>query len=164
MDRRVKNFRDWGIPLGRRFRALKLWFVIRHYGIQGLQKKIRYHIALAEDFESWVRESLDFELMAPRTINLVCFRYHPTGRAYSEEELEKINKDLMDRLNHSGKMFLTHTKLKGRFALRMCIGQTNTTRDHVARAWEMIRVPCPKVCKGGLRGISPELATSVPTP
>ena len=139
VDRRVKNFRDWGLPLGRRFRALKLWFVIRHFGIKGLQKKIRDHLDLAKEFESWIRKDPRFELMAPVTINLVCFRYHPFHRNFSEEELEQINKELMDKLNRSGKMFITHTKLKGKFVLRLCIGQTNTTREHVQMAWERLQ-------------------------
>jgi aromatic-L-amino-acid decarboxylase len=139
VDRRVKNFRDWGIPLGRRFRALKLWFVIRYFGIKGLQQKIRAHIQLTKEFESWIRNDPQFELMAPVTINLVCFRYSPSQRNLSEQEVEGLNKALMEELNGSGKMFLTHTKLKGKFALRLCIGQTNTTREHVEKAWERLQ-------------------------
>jgi aromatic-L-amino-acid decarboxylase len=138
-DLRVKNFRDWGIPLGRRFRALKLWFVIRHFGIRGLQQKVRSHIQLAREFESWIRKDPRFEVMAPVTVNLVCFRYHPSQGTFTEEELERINKGLMDELNRSGRMFITHTKLKGRLTLRLCIGQTNTTRGHVQGAWERIQ-------------------------
>jgi aromatic-L-amino-acid decarboxylase len=138
-DRQVKNFRDWGIPLGRRFRALKLWFVIRSFGIKGLQEKVRAHIELAKEFESWIQEDPQFEVMAPVTINLVCFRYHPSHRNFSEEELEEINKVLMDKLNRSGKMFITHAKLKGKFTLRFCIGQTNTTREHVQKAWDQLQ-------------------------
>ena len=137
VDRRVKNFRDWGIPLGRRFRALKLWFVIRYFGIRGLQAKVRAHIQLAKKFESWIRTDPRFEMMAPVTINVVCFRYHPSNR--TEGELEQINQGLMDELNRSGRMFLTHTKLKGKFTLRLCIGQTNTTQDHVRRAWQRLQ-------------------------
>jgi aromatic-L-amino-acid decarboxylase len=145
VDRRVKNFRDWGIPLGRRFRALKLWFVIRHFGIKGLQEKIRGHMELAKEFQSWLGEDPRFEVMAPLTISLVCFRYHPSHGKFAEEELEQMNKDLMDELNGSGKMFITHTKLKGKFALRLCIGQTNTTREHVRKAWEGIRACVEKL-------------------
>ncbi len=139
LDRQVKNFRDWGIPLGRRFRALKLWFVIRYFGVKGLQEKIRNHIEMAREFESWILEDPRFELTAPTTINLVCFRYHPPGGVKTEEELEKINKDLMDRVNRSGKMFVSHTKLKGKFTIRLVVGQTNTTREHVRKAWELIQ-------------------------
>jgi aromatic-L-amino-acid decarboxylase len=139
VDRRVKNFRDWGIPLGRRFRALKLWFVIRHFGARGLQAKVRSHIQLAKEFESWIRKDPRFEVMAPVTINVVCFRYHPSDRAITEAGLKKINQALMDELNRSGGMFLTHTKLKGQFTLRLCIGQTNTTENQVRRAWQSLQ-------------------------
>ncbi|MBU2549720.1 MAG: aspartate aminotransferase family protein, partial [Proteobacteria bacterium] len=138
VDRQVNNFRDWGIQLGRRFRALKLWFVIRHFGRQGLMDKLRLHLALAREFETWVRDDPAFEILAPVTINLVCFRYRPDGSP-DEEALERMNKALMDRLNRSGRMFLTHTKLKGRFALRMCIGQTHVQRRHVEEAWRRIK-------------------------
>ena len=144
-DRRVKNLRDWGIPLGRRFRALKLWFVIRSFGIKGLQQKVRAHIELAKEFESWIREDPQFEVMAPVKINLVCFRYHPSHLNLNEEELEQINKALMDELNRAGKMFITHTKLKGKFTLRLCIGQTNTTREHVQKAWDRIQASATRL-------------------
>ena len=144
-DQQVKNFRDWGIPLGRRFRALKLWFVMRHFGVSGLQEKVREHIRLARELESRVRNDPRFEVLAPVTMNLVCFRFRPGDRDYSEEELERLNKSLMDSLNESGRLFLTHTKLKGKFALRLCVGQTNTREAHVLRAWEMIRETAGKV-------------------
>jgi aromatic-L-amino-acid decarboxylase len=139
VDRKVKNFRDWGIPLGRRFRALKLWFVIRYFGIKGLQDKVRTHIRLTKEFASWIDRDSRFELMAPVTINLVCFRYHPSASTLSEGELERINKRLMEEVNRSGRMFMTHTKLKGKFALRFCIGQTSTSQVHVQKAWERIQ-------------------------
>jgi aromatic-L-amino-acid decarboxylase len=144
VDLQVKNFRDWGIPLGRRFRALKLWFVIRHFGVKGLQEKIRSHIALAREFESWILEDERFQLMAPVTINLVCFRYNPPERHLDEDELEQMNKAIMDQVNGSGRMFITHTKLKRKFSLRICIGQTNTNRGHVERAWQEIKAAIPK--------------------
>ena len=139
MDQQVKDFRDWGIPLGRRFRALKLWFVLRSFGVSGLQNKVREHIALAKELASWIDNHSEYEILAPVTLNLVCFRCNPSQRQCSEEELEKINKKMMDELNRSGEMFLTHTKLKGKFALRLCIGQTNTNREHVEKAWELIQ-------------------------
>jgi aromatic-L-amino-acid decarboxylase len=126
----VIDYRDWQIPLGRRFRALKLWFVIRHYGIQGLQHHVREHVRLAQMFAEWVRGDERFELAAPAPLNLVCFR-HTGGDA--------ANESLMDRLNRGGDMFLTHTKLNGRFTLRFCVGQTNTEERHVRQAWEKIR-------------------------
>jgi len=125
----VFDYRDWHIPLGRRFRALKLWFVIRHYGVEGLQHHVRQHVALAQEFASWVRAHADFELAAPAPLNLVCFR-HRGGDA--------VNQKLMDQLNDSGALYLTHTKLNDRLTLRMSIGQTNTQRRHVEAAWKRI--------------------------
>ncbi len=126
----VFDYRDWHVPLGRRFRALKLWFVIRHYGVEGLQAVVREHLRLAREFASWVEEDPDFELAAPVPVNLVCFR-HSGG--------EEVNEATMHRLNDSGKLFLTHTRLDGRFTLRMSIGQTRTEERHVRRAWDLIR-------------------------
>jgi aromatic-L-amino-acid decarboxylase len=126
----VIDYRDWQIPLGRRFRALKLWFVIRHYGIEGLQHHIRRHVELAQQFASWVKADNRFELAAPVPLNLVCFR-HKGG--------DEANQGLMERLNRSGDLYLTHTKLSGRTTLRMCIGQTNTEARHVGRAWKRIQ-------------------------
>ncbi|MGQ9695614.1 MAG: pyridoxal-dependent decarboxylase [Thermodesulfobacteriota bacterium] len=125
----VIDYRDWQIPLGRRFRALKLWFVIRHYGVEGLQYHIRRHVTLAQEFAQWVREDDRFELVVPPPLNLVCFR-HKGGDA--------INEKIMQQLNKSGDLFLTHTKLNEKFTLRFCVGQTQTEARHVRRAWEKI--------------------------
>jgi aromatic-L-amino-acid decarboxylase len=132
----VIDYRDWHIQLGRRFRSLKLWFVIRHYGVEGLQHHIREHVRLAQDFASWVRGDARFELAAPAKLNLVCFRLR-SG--------DVDNQLLMDRLNSSGDLYLTHTKLDGKFTLRMCIGQTNTEARHVERAWERIQQETAKL-------------------
>ncbi len=126
----VIDYRDWHIQLGRRFRALKLWFVIRHYGIEGLQFHIRKHVAMAQEFARWVEKDPAFELAAPVPLNLVCFRFKG-----SDEQ----NRTLLDRLNQSGKIFLTHTTLDNRIVLRMCIGQTYTEMHHVQAAWHLIR-------------------------
>jgi len=138
LDRQVTNFRDWGIQLGRRFRALKLWFVLRYYGVEGLQEMLREHLALAQEFKEWVEESRDFELLAPVPLNTVCFRFNP-GRDLSSEELERLNKALLDEVNRSGKIYMTHTRLGDDFCLRLSIGQTQTRREHVVEAWEVIR-------------------------
>jgi aromatic-L-amino-acid decarboxylase len=125
----VIDYRDWQIPLGRRFRALKLWFVIRHYGVEGLRHHVRRHVELAQQFASWVRTDERFELGAPVPLNLVCFR-HRGGDA--------VNQAIMDRLNQSGDLYLTHTKLNDRLTLRLSVGQTNTELHHVERAWKRI--------------------------
>jgi aromatic-L-amino-acid decarboxylase len=124
------DYRDWQIPLGRRFRALKLWFVLRSYGLEALRTFIRQHLALAQDFEQWVTADERFELVVPRSLNLICLRKRGT-----DEE----NQALLKRLNDSGRVFMSHTVIGGRFTLRFCIGQTYTAREHVAAAWELIR-------------------------
>ena len=126
----VFDYRDWHIQLGRRFRSLKLWFVIRHYGVEGLQFHVRRHISLAREFAQWVRESEDFELAVEPPFNLVCFR-HKAG--------DEFNMRLMNTVNETGKAFFTHTKLNGRVVLRLSIGQTNTEEKHVRQVWDLIR-------------------------
>jgi aromatic-L-amino-acid decarboxylase len=126
----VFDYRDWQVPLGRRFRALKLWFVIRHYGIEGLRHHVRRHVALARQFAAWIQGSADFELAAPVTLQLVCFR-HRAG--------DDFNERLLERLNASGALYLTHTRLHGRFTLRLSVGQTHTEARHVQAAWERIQ-------------------------
>jgi aromatic-L-amino-acid decarboxylase len=130
----VIDYRDWQVPLGRRFRALKLWFVIRHYGIEGLRHHVRRHIALAQTFREWVEGAPRFELAAPAPLNLVCFR-HLGG--------DEANERILETVNASGRFFLTHTKLDGRFTLRLSVGQTWTEERHVRAVWEAIRRAAP---------------------
>ena len=125
----VFDYRDWHVPLGRRFRALKLWFVIRHYGVEGLRHHVRRHVALAQEFAGRVAASRRFELAVPAPLNLVCFR-HRGGDA--------INQRLLERLNDSGRLYLSHTVLDGRYTLRLSVGQTHTEARHVTAAWERI--------------------------
>ena len=134
---KVNDYRDWGIQLGRRFRALKLWFVIRNFGVQGLKEKIRNHIELAEEFENLIIQSKDFEIVTPRTLNLVCFRYKPQN-ILDEQQLNNLNESLMQKTNKSGKLFITHTKLNGKYTLRLVIGQTRVTKSNVLNAWKLI--------------------------
>jgi aromatic-L-amino-acid decarboxylase len=126
----VIDYRDWQVPLGRRFRALKLWFVIRHYGVEGLQHHVRRHVALAQEFKQWVAASAEFELAVDTPLNLICLR-HRGGDAATERVHQSVNA--------SGKMYLTHTKLDGRYTLRMCIGQARTEREHVKAAWQLLQ-------------------------
>jgi aromatic-L-amino-acid decarboxylase len=126
----VFDYRNWQIPLGRRFRALKLWFVIRHYGIEGLQHHVREHVRLAQEFASWVVADDRFELAVEPPLNLVCFRL--CGG-------DDVNQELMDRLNASGRLYLTHTRLGDKLTLRLSVGQTNTQQRHVEQAWALIR-------------------------
>jgi aromatic-L-amino-acid decarboxylase len=133
----VNDYRDWGVPLGRRFRALKLWSVIRSYGTKELQKKIRYHIGIARQLSEMIAGEPDFEILAPVKLNAVCFRYCPKG--INEDTLNRLNEKLNHLLNDSGKIYLTHTVLKGRYTLRMVTGQTNVELRHVEKAWDLIR-------------------------
>ncbi len=135
---KVKDYRDWGIPMGRRFRALKLWFVIRNFGVSGIQEKLRNHISIASKLESWIVDDPNFEMMATRLFNLVCFRYKPAAIG-DEKELSLLNERLEKELNDSGKLFLTHTKVKGKYTLRMVIAQTYVDMRHVKAAWEQVK-------------------------
>jgi len=137
----VIDYRDWHIQLGRRFRSLKLWFVIRHYGVEGLQHHLREHVRLAQQFAAWVSGDSRFELVAPAQLNLVCFRL----RAGDRTSQDQANQLLMDRLNTSGDLFLTHTKLDGKLTLRLCVGQTNTQARHVEQAWQRIQQETEKL-------------------
>jgi aromatic-L-amino-acid decarboxylase len=130
----VIDYRDWQVPLGRRFRALKLWFVIRHYGVEGLRHHVRRHIALAQAFREWLEREPRFELAAPVPLNLVCFR-HLGG--------DEANERILETVNASGRFFLTHTRLDGRFTLRLSVGQTWTEERHVRAVWEAIREAAP---------------------
>ena len=127
----VIDYRDWHVQLGRRFRALKLWFVIRHYGVAGLQHHVREHVRLGQQFAAWVAADPAFELAAPVPLNLVCFRLREGG--------DDANRALLERLNASGKLYLTHTVLDGKYTLRLSIGGTLTEERHVVAAWRTIR-------------------------
>jgi aromatic-L-amino-acid decarboxylase len=142
-DALVKNFRDWGIQLGRRFRALKLWFVIRSYGLEGIRAMVREHLRLARLFESWVRGQPGFEILAQVKLSLVCFRWNDGRR--TEKELSALNKELMDAVNASGRVFLTHTTLKDKFTLRLVVGQRMTQERHVRLAWDLLKSEAEKL-------------------
>lgn len=129
----VKNFMDYGPQLGRRFRALKLWFVMRYFGTEGLAARIREHLSLAQEFSSWVTASKDWEMMAPVPFSLVCFRAKPSSM--NANQIDSLNEKLLDSVNRRGKVFLSHTKLNEVFTLRLAIGNIRTTIDHVKLAW-----------------------------
>lgn len=134
----VKDYRDWGVALGRRFRALKLWFVIRSFGVEGLRDKVRSHLELARRLSESIKNTPDFELLAPVNYSLVCFRYHPLGIA-DEEKLNQLNQMLLHKVNETGRIYITHTKISGKYTLRMVIAQTYVERHHVETAWSLIR-------------------------
>lgn len=133
----VNDYRDWGIPLGRRFRALKLWAVIRTYGVEKLQSMIREHIRLAKMLAGLIEAEEGFRIMAPVPLNTVCFRYEPSGM--DPGKADRLNEKLNHSLNDSGRIYLTHTTLDGRYVLRMVTAQTDVTGKHVTDAWELIK-------------------------
>jgi aromatic-L-amino-acid decarboxylase len=129
-DPRATNYMDYGVPLGHRFRALKLWFVLRYYGREGLAGMIRNHIAWAQELATQIDAHANFERAAPTPFSTVCFRYKGT-----DEE----NRKALEQVNASGQVFLSHTVLRGQYCLRIAIGNMNTTRDYVQRAWELVQ-------------------------
>jgi aromatic-L-amino-acid/L-tryptophan decarboxylase len=136
-DDEVENLMDYGIQLGRRFRSLKLWFIIRYFGVEGLAARIKTHIELAQEFAKWVDDEKDFERMAPVPFSTVCFRYNPGNK--TEDELNKLNEKLLEAINSSGKIFLSHTKLNGKFVIRLTIGSIRHERGHIEEAWKLIK-------------------------
>ena len=143
-DHLVNNYRDWSIPLGRRFRALKLWFVIRSYGLEGLQKMIREHIRIGQWLKNEVENTDGFELMAPVPLNLVCFRHCP-ARIEDEKSLDEVNARLLEQINKSGEMLLTQTRLNDRYVIRFVSGNSNTTLEAVAEGWERVKTYAAKI-------------------
>jgi aromatic-L-amino-acid/L-tryptophan decarboxylase len=133
----VHNYMDYGLQLGRRFRALKLWFAIRTFGVHGLQAHLRRHIALAQEFAGWVGAEPEWEIAAPHPLSVVCFRYVPPGR--DEAAVDALNAAIMDDVNADGRIFISSTKLRGRTVLRLAIGNERTDRDDVVLAWQIIR-------------------------
>jgi aromatic-L-amino-acid decarboxylase len=131
----VKNGMDYGIQLGRRFRALKLWFVMRYFGREGLIERIREHCRLARLFASWVEESESFEMLAPVPFGLVCFRACPAG----VEDLDALNEKIMNDINASGEAYLSHTKLYGKFTLRLSVGSIRVEEKHLVKVWELLK-------------------------
>ena len=131
------NYMDYGLQLGRRFRALKLWFVLRHFGAEGIRDKLRQHIALAQEFAAGVEAEPGWEVLAPHPLSVVCFRYAPPG--HDEVELEMLNAEILRSVNATGEVFLSHTKIDGRYAIRLAIGNLRTQRSDVQHAWILLR-------------------------
>lgn len=146
-DSHVRNYRDWGIQLGRRFRALKLWFVMRSFGLEGLQAMLRRHI----EYGQWLAGTIDadrhFERLAPAPINCVCFRWLPPGEN-DEMRIEEANRALLAEIQDEGRLYLTHTRLGGRYSLRIVPGQTRVERRHVEGAWTIIEETVRRLAGG----------------
>ena len=142
----VTNFMDYGVQLGRRFRALKFWFMVRTYGVDGIIERIREHIRLAHEFEGWVRESAGWEVVAPVPFSTVNFRACP--KDVPEEKWNDLNERVLNAVNATGEVFLSHTKLNDRYVLHLAIGNIRTEEQHVARAWELLKAECERLCAG----------------
>ena len=138
---RVRNLMDTGVQLGRRFRALKLWAVLRYFGAQGIRDRLAEHMRLAALFAEWIDGSLDFERLAPAPLSVVCFRARPGGRTLPDTQLQldELNARILESVNASGDVFLSHTKIDGCFALRLAVGHIRTEERHIARAWELLQ-------------------------
>lgn len=134
----VDNYMDYGVTLGRRFRALKLWFVLRYFGWDGLAERLRVHIELAQSFADWLNEHASFEVVAPVPLSTVCFRARPNGWT-DEGALNELNERLLDEVNGTREVFLSHTKINGKYVLRMAVGGIRTDESHVRRAWEIVQ-------------------------
>jgi aromatic-L-amino-acid decarboxylase len=131
------NYMDYGLQLGRRFRALKLWFVLRSLGAEGIRERLRAHIALAQELACWIRDEPSWEVLAPHPLSVVCFRYAPPG--LDEARLEALNAAVVDAVNATGEVFISHTKIAGRYAIRLAIGNLRTTRSDVEHAWRVLK-------------------------
>jgi aromatic-L-amino-acid/L-tryptophan decarboxylase len=134
----VKNLMDTGVQLGRRFRALKLWMILRSFGAREIRERLSAHIALAQQLASWVDAHPDFERLAPVPFSVVCFRWKPAQTPMSQAQLDAANEHIIDAVNQSGEIFMSHTRLQGVLALRIAIGHLQTTERHVRRAWDLI--------------------------
>ena len=137
-DSEVINYMDYGVPLGRRFRSLKLWFIIRYFGVEGIRERIREHIRIANEIAGKIDMHLLFERMAPVPFSTICFRAHPPD-IQDEKTLEELNINLMNKINETGKIFLSHTKLNNKFVIRITIGGIRTSENHVKNGWELIQ-------------------------
>jgi aromatic-L-amino-acid/L-tryptophan decarboxylase len=146
-DSEVINYMDWGVQLGRRFRALKLWFIIRSFGVNGIASRLREHCRLAREFASWIDADKDFERLAPVPLSVICFRYHPKN-IVDETTLEQFNAQIIEKVNAQGEVFLSHTKLNGIYTIRIAIGNLGTTEKHIARVWELVKFEVTQLKNG----------------
>ncbi|HWW74381.1 MAG TPA: pyridoxal-dependent decarboxylase, partial [Pyrinomonadaceae bacterium] len=149
----VRNGSDYGVQLGRRFRALKLWMILRYFGHEGLAARIREHCRLAREFAAWVGALDEWELLAPVPFSVVCFRARPSLEGETEDvraaRLDALNERLMNAVNATGEAFLSHTKLGGVFTLRLAVGNIRTTEQHVRRFWDLLNEKLSEVSREG---------------
>jgi aromatic-L-amino-acid decarboxylase len=147
----VKNLMDTGVQLGRRFRALKLWMVLRSFGVRAIREHLARHMALAQQLASWIDEHPDFHRVAPVPFSVVCFRWCPAGSTMTDAEADAANERLLARANANGSVFLSHTRVGGRIALRVAIGNIATGEEHIRRAWSLLQ-ECASAVLGSADG------------
>lgn len=143
-DNIAVNYMDYGVQLGRRFRSLKFWFVLRYFGVEGLQERLREHLRLAQLFAKWVDEDPMFQRLAPVPFSTICFRAKPGGWD-DTEKLNALNEKLLNEVNSTGKVFIVHTKLNGVFTIRMVISGLRTEEEHIKLAWQVIKDSLKKI-------------------
>ncbi|MDH3627787.1 MAG: pyridoxal-dependent decarboxylase [Acidobacteriota bacterium] len=143
-DGQATNFNEYGIQLGRRFRALKLWIMIRYFGTEGFARRIRAHVEWAREFRDWIDAAQDWERLAPTPAATICFRYHPSG-IDDPGTLDRLNVDILERINEEGRFYLSHARLDDRHTLRLTIGNLRQTRAHVAEAWQVLQATAARV-------------------
>ncbi|MBE0650872.1 MAG: amino acid decarboxylase [Bacteroidales bacterium] len=134
----VQNYMDYGVQLGRRFRSLKLWFIIRYFGVEGIQNRIQEHLDLAKNLKVEIEKDKTFEIMAPMPFSVICFRFHPEQLS-DEKSIDEINEKLMSEVNATGELFISHTKLNNKLVLRIAISGIRTEKRHVDQAWKLIQ-------------------------
>ena len=139
----ARNLMDYGVALGRRFRSLKLWFVMRYFGAQGIRDRLRQHVEMASTVASWVDAESGWERIAPVPFSTVVFRFAPVG--VGEEDGDRLNRRIMDLVNGTGEVFLSHTVLNGRFCLRIAIGNLKTRWEHLERSWTLLKEAASEV-------------------
>ena len=144
-DEEVINYMEYGVQLGRRFRSLKLWFVIRYFGTEGIINILREHLRLGQLFADWIDNDPDFERLAPVPFSTVCFRAIPKF----ETDINNFNETLMHEINKTGKIFLSHTKLNGRFTIRLVVSHIRSNEELVKKAWELIKTKYKELHSGG---------------
>ena len=135
----VRDLNEYQPQLGRRFRALKLWVLLRWFGLEGLRRRIEAHLAMAADLAAWIDAGRDWERLAPVPFSTVCFRWHPADGDLDEAALDVANAAIMDAVNRTGEVFLSHTRLDGRYTIRLSVGNIRTEPRHVERAWTLLR-------------------------
>jgi len=143
-----RNYNEYTPQLGRRFRALKVWIQLRWFGLDGIRRRIRHHVELAQEFAAWVDDAPGWERLAPVSFSTVCFRHVPRALAHDETLVDAHNAAIMDAVNQAGTNFLSHTRLKGQFTIRLAIGNLRTERRHVESAWEALQQAAKEVEPG----------------